>query len=89
MFVIQLEKDFPMSKSDFMWEMYTKKGIKVWSHYMPIHLTKPYLDQGHEEGECPVAEMAFKKYVSLPIHPRLTDEAVDYMADSIRELALS
>jgi perosamine synthetase len=86
-YVIQLEADFPLDKSDFMWEMYTKKGIKVWSHYMPIHLTKPYLAQGHEEGECPVAEMAFKKYVSLPIHPRLTDEAIDYMAESIRELA--
>jgi perosamine synthetase len=86
-YVIQLEADFPLDKSDFMWEMYTKKGIKVWSHYMPIHLTKPYLEQGHEEGECPVAEMAFKKYVSLPIHPRLTDEAIDYMAESIRELA--
>jgi perosamine synthetase len=86
-YVIQLEADFPLDKSDFMWEMYTQKGIKVWSHYMPIHLTKPYLEQGHEEGECPVAETAFKKYVSLPIHPRLTDEAIDYMAESIRELA--
>jgi perosamine synthetase len=86
-YVVQLEKDFPLSKSDFMWEMYTQKGIKVWSHYMPIHLTAPYLAQGHEEGECPVAEEAFKKYVSLPIHPRLTDESIDYMADSIRQLA--
>jgi perosamine synthetase len=86
-YVIQLEKDFPLSKSDFMWEMYTHKGIKVWSHYMPIHLTGPYLAQGHEQGECPVAEAAFMKYVSLPIHPRLTDEAIDYMAECIRELA--
>ncbi len=86
-YVVQLEPEFPMSKKDFMWEMYTQKGIKVWSHYMPIHLTNPYLEQGHEEGECPVAETAFHKYVSLPIHPRLTDEAVDYMANSIRELA--
>jgi perosamine synthetase len=86
-YVIQLEKDFPLSKTDFMWEMYTNKGIKVWSHYMPIHLTRPYLAQGHEEGECPVAEAAFQKYVSLPVHPRMTDEAVDYMLDCIRALA--
>jgi perosamine synthetase len=88
-YLLMIEKDFPLDKTDFMWEMYTNKGIKVWSHYMPIHLTNPYLAQGHEEGECPTAETAFKKYVSLPIHPRLTDEAIDYMADCIRELANS
>jgi perosamine synthetase len=88
-YLLMIEKEFPLNKVDFMWEMYTKKGIKVWSHYMPIHLTHPYLEQGHEEGECPLAETAFKKYVSLPIHPRLTGEAIDYMADCIRELANS
>jgi perosamine synthetase len=87
LYLVLVEKDFPLNKTDFMYEMYYNKGIKVWSHYMPIHLTHPYLDQGHEQGECPVAEDAFTKYVSLPIHPRLTDEAVDYMADSIRALA--
>jgi dTDP-4-amino-4,6-dideoxygalactose transaminase len=86
-YTIQIEKEFPLSKTDFMWELYTRKGIKVWSHYMPIHLTGPYLARGHEEGECPVAEAAFKKYVSLPVHPRLTDEAIDYMADSILEIS--
>jgi len=28
-----------------------------------------------------------KRHVTLPIHPRLTEEAIDYMADSILELA--
>jgi perosamine synthetase len=86
-YMVQLEADFPMSKSDFMWELYTKKGIKAWSHYMLIHLTHPYVAQGHKEGECPVAEAAFKKYVTLPIHPRLTFKAINYIAGCIRELA--
>ena len=87
LYVIQLEADFPMSKRDFMWTLYTQKGIKPWSNYMPVHLTDPYLREGHQKGECPVAEAAVNKYVSLPIHPRLTDEAVDYLARSIREVA--
>lgn len=87
LYMVQVEKEFPMNKRDFMWELYTNKGIKAWSHYMPIHLTHPYQALGHKEGECPVAEAAFKKYVTLPIHPRLTDEAIDYMAQSIRELS--
>jgi dTDP-4-amino-4,6-dideoxygalactose transaminase len=70
-----------------MWELYTAKRIKVWSHYMPIHLTTVYRELGHAEGECPVAEALFHKYVSLPIHPRLTEETISYVTDSIRELA--
>jgi perosamine synthetase len=85
-YVLQIRDGFPLSKTDFMWELYTGKGIKAWSHYMPVHLTDPYLRQGHSAGECPVAEAAFERYVSLPVHPRLTDEAVHYMVQSVREL---
>ncbi len=87
LYMVKVEDTFPMPKADFMWELYTNKGIKAWSHYTPIHLTAPYRAKGHMVGECPVAENEFEKYVTLPIHPRLTDEAIDYMAASIRELA--
>jgi dTDP-4-amino-4,6-dideoxygalactose transaminase len=42
---------------------------------------------GHQPGECPVAEKLFEKYVSIPIHPRLSDEVVQYVIDSIKEVA--
>jgi perosamine synthetase len=86
-YCVLVEPEFRLNKEDFMWELYTGKRIKVWSHYMPIHLTTAYRRRGHQEGECPVAEALFHKYVSLPIHPRMTEAAINYVADSIRELA--
>ena len=86
-FCVLVGPDFPLSKEDFMWELYTKRQIKVWSHYMPIHLTTAYRNRGHGEGECPRTESLFHEYVSLPIHPRLTDEAIEYLLSSIEELA--
>ena len=86
-YCVQVQPEFRLTKEEFMWELYTVKQIKVWSHYMPIHLTSAYRERGHAEGECPVAEALFHKYVSLPIHPRLTDEGVDYLLKSVRELA--
>jgi perosamine synthetase len=86
-FVLQLHEEYALSKTDFMWELYTGKRIKAWSHYMPVHLTDPYLREGHHAGECPGAESAFERYVSLPVHPRLTDEAVEYMIRSVREIS--
>jgi dTDP-4-amino-4,6-dideoxygalactose transaminase len=82
-----VEPEFRLNKEDFMWELYTEKKIKVWSHYMPIHLTTAYRKLGHGPGECPVAEELFGKYVSLPIHPRMTEEAIQYVIRSVRELA--
>jgi perosamine synthetase len=84
LYVIQVHEEFGMSKEELMWKLYTENGIKTWSNYMPIHCAAPYRNEGHGEGECPVAEAALQRYVSLPIHPRLTDEAVTYLTDSIK-----
>lgn len=86
-YTVLLEDAFPRTKEDFMWDLYTLKRIKAWSHYMPIHLTTVYRKMGHQPGECPVAEKLFEKYVSIPIHPRMTDEVIQYVIDSIRELS--
>jgi dTDP-4-amino-4,6-dideoxygalactose transaminase len=86
-YALLIEPDFPLNKEDFMWELYTSKRIKVWSHYMPIHLTTAYRKRGHQPGECPVAEELFTKYVSVPIHPRMNEESIQYVIRSIRELA--
>jgi len=86
-YCVMVEREFRLNKEDFMWRLYTGKRIKVWSHYMPIHLTTAYRKLGHHDGECPVAESLFQKYVSLPIHPRMTEQSITYVTDSIRELA--
>jgi perosamine synthetase len=86
-YCVQVEREFAMSKEEFMWEMYTGRGVRAWQHYMPIHLTTAYRKMGHGPGECPVAEEAAARYVSLPIHPRLTARAIDYLIESVHAVA--
>jgi perosamine synthetase len=86
-YVLQLKEGHPLTKSEMMYELYYGRGIKAWNHYMPINLTEPYRARGHRAGECPVAEKAHDRFLSLPIHPRLTDEAIDYMAGCVAELS--
>ena len=79
---------FPLPKEDFMWHLLQDFGIKVWNHYSPMHLSSSFRSRGlGEVGDCPVAEALFEQYVSLPVHPRLTDDAVTYMVESIRSLS--
>jgi hypothetical protein len=72
----------------FMWALLSDFGIKTWNHYSPMHLSSSFRSrlQG-KGGDCPVAEAKFEQYVSLPIHPRLTEEAVAYMIDAIKQLS--
>ncbi len=60
LYLVLLEDDFPMRKKDFMWKLYTEKGIKAWSHYMLIHLIDPYRAQGHAEWGVPGCRACFQ-----------------------------
>ncbi|MCB0068415.1 MAG: DegT/DnrJ/EryC1/StrS family aminotransferase, partial [Caldilineaceae bacterium] len=87
LFPLFLSEDHPLGKDEFIWRMLHEHGIKAWSHYIPIDSTAVYRRMGHSGVECPVANRMFQRLVRLPIHPRLTDEAIDYMAGAIRTLS--
>jgi len=87
-FHVLIGRGFPLSKEQFMWRMYEEFGIKCWNHYSPMHLSSSFRKMGWgARGDCPTAEALFEEYVSLPIHPRLTEEAVAHMIDAVRQLA--
>jgi len=71
-------------RDEFMTELLERFGVKPWVHYRLIHLTGAYRALGHGPGECPVAEALAGRIVSLPIHPRLSDEAVEHLISSVR-----
>mgnify|MGYP006279597575 CR=1 FL=1 len=53
-------------------------GIGTAMHYpTPLHLQPAYATLGYAAGAFPVAEAAAREVFSLPLHPRLSDAAVD------------
>jgi dTDP-4-amino-4,6-dideoxygalactose transaminase len=52
---------------------------------VPLHLQQCYADLGYKEGDLPVAEKAAKEVISIPVYPELTDDMMQYVADTIRE----
>ena len=78
---------FGMGKTELMRRLLHEHGIKAGTHYIPLNWTTAYRRRGHRPGECPVAEAAFERLVTLPIHPRLSEEDLDYMADAVGALA--
>jgi perosamine synthetase len=53
------------------------ENIGVSVHYIPVHLHPYYRDRfGHRDGECPVAEAAYERLISVPMFHGMTDADV-------------
>ena len=78
---------YGMSKDDFIYAMLYDRGIKVGTHYIPLHWTQAFRKRGFKRGQFPLTEAAVERLVTLPINPRQTHEALDYLIESITSLA--
>jgi len=64
-----------------------KRGIGIGIHYRPLHLEPYYREKhGHAPGECPVAEDAGTRVLSLPFWPEMTEEEVVRVVETLREV---
>ncbi len=52
-------------------------------HYIPCHLMPYYRTLGWKDGDMPFAEGYYRKCISLPMFPSLTEEELSYVIDSV------
>jgi dTDP-4-amino-4,6-dideoxygalactose transaminase len=72
---------------DKICEALQKKNIGVLIHYpIPLHLQEAYKELKYKKGSFPVAEKLCKEVLSLPMFPHMTNEQIEYVVDSVREL---
>ncbi|HHH72905.1 MAG TPA: aminotransferase DegT, partial [Sulfuricurvum sp.] len=64
------------------------RGIETGLHYIPLHLMSYYKNKyGLRINDFPVALRNYQQILSLPIYASMTDKEVDYVCDTIIELA--
>jgi dTDP-4-amino-4,6-dideoxygalactose transaminase len=67
----------------------SERGVATGVHYpTPVPYQPAYAYLGHRRGDFPVAEHLMSHCVSLPLYPEMTDEQVEYVADTLREVLL-
>jgi UDP-4-amino-4,6-dideoxy-N-acetyl-beta-L-altrosamine transaminase len=59
------------------------KNIFTQIHYIPIHLMPYYKKLGHKSGDYPVSEEYYRRCISLPMFPTLTDDEQKYVIAQI------
>ena len=63
------------------------EGIGVNVHYIPVHLHPFYRERFNTKpGDCPVAEAAYERIISLPIFPRMSDADVDDVVEAVTKV---
>lgn len=83
-YVIKTDSD--LINREILVKYLTDNGIGCAIHYpLPIHKQPLYRDLGYtdENVNCPVAAKLADEVLSLPVHPSLTGEDLDYMVEVI------
>jgi perosamine synthetase len=85
-FTVRVSGSFGMSRDDLAASL-KQKGIMTGIHYpIPIHKQPLYRDLGYDV-HLPVSERAATEVLSLPVHPRLNDQDLKNIVDSLKEAA--
>jgi perosamine synthetase len=84
-YTIRVTPGFGMSRDEAVRRL-NAAGIGTGIYYpVPIHLQQLYRDLGYDESH-PVSEMLAGEVISLPVHPSVTPQEIDTIADAIRGL---
>jgi dTDP-4-amino-4,6-dideoxygalactose transaminase len=84
---LNLEK-LTITRAEFIDEL-NKRGIGTSVHFIPIPLHPAYQAIAEKpENQCPSAMSLYPRLVSLPLYPSMTISQVEYVADSVKLVAL-
>ena len=73
-------------RDNFIRRMATEKGIQCVVQYYPLNRYALYQKAGFGSANCPNADHFFDNMVSFPFHHGLTEEDLDYMVQSTKEV---
>lgn len=67
-----------------LYDRLTASGIAANVHYIPIHLLPHYRTMGFNPDDFPAAERYYRRAVTIPLFPKMTDEQQDRVVDCLR-----
>ena len=85
-YAIRVLEDFRLNRDELN-EHLNKKGIGTGIYYpKPLHLLPHLKKFGYKEGDFPIAEKLSNEVISLPVHPHLAKEQLDYIIKVFNEI---
>lgn len=85
LYLLRIE-DIDMEKRNEIISKMGERGVSTNVHYKPLPLLTAYKNLGFDIADYPNAYNLFLNEISLPLYSTLSDEAVDYIIDSLLEV---
>lgn len=87
LYVLQLDlKQLRIDRNQFIDAM-AEEGIGTSVHFIPLHMQPYWRDRyGLEESDFPVASEVYRRVVSLPIYPKMTDRDCERVIKAVRKI---
>lgn len=85
-YVIKIDTEVLNVSRKEIFEALQAENIGVNVHYLPVYLHPYYKNLGYKEGNCPNAEELYKKMITLPIFPGMTDEDIDDVVNAVKKV---
>lgn len=84
-YVIRVESEYPLNRDELA-ENLDDEGIGTAVHYPEPIVEQPvYRDKGYSSDCCPVAKKAAGRVLSLPVHPSVEEENIDFICDRLEK----
>lgn len=88
LYVIRLKYDQIQYSRKEVFQALRDKGIGVNVHYIPVHTQPYYQNLGFKQGDFPEAEKYYADAISLPMYPDLSQEQMNYIHQSLKEVLI-
>ncbi|MBN1472353.1 MAG: UDP-4-amino-4,6-dideoxy-N-acetyl-beta-L-altrosamine transaminase [Syntrophaceae bacterium] len=70
-------------KRDELIKYLRQNNIMAQVHYIPVHYQPYYKNQGWKKGDLPVADEFYRKCLSIPLYPSITDDEQNYVIQKV------
>jgi dTDP-4-amino-4,6-dideoxygalactose transaminase len=87
LYVLRLHlEELRIDRGAFICEL-ADRGVSASVHFIPLHL-QPFYQRtfNYKEGDFPVAEREYRRCLSLPIYPTMTDEEVEHVIWAVKDV---
>ncbi|HJS11073.1 UDP-4-amino-4,6-dideoxy-N-acetyl-beta-L-altrosamine transaminase [Sphingopyxis sp.] len=84
LYVIEVDETRSPLTRRALFDALTAANIGANVHYIPIHLQPHYRRLGFAPGDFPAAETYYRRAVTIPLFPRMTDEQQDRVIDCLK-----
>lgn len=84
-YVVKVPGDYPLSR-DALMSALADAGVGTAVHY-PIPINRqPVYESASNRASCPVSDDLAASVLSLPVHPAVSDEDLEFICDTVRGL---